>query len=178
VPASAVSAGEEVVGYGSIATDKTELDATTVAVVGPIAGGKVTSISGAVISVKSPQGTLKISTDGSTVFVTSSGTSSIKAVKTGDLVLAIGLRTSTTGVTASAVWFGTSGATGVSPGGFGLGGALGDLSLGGLGGHSFGGFGGSAGFGGGRGGFGHWGGAGRPGSSPSTPAAGSSATTT
>jgi hypothetical protein len=108
VSASAVTAGEVVVGFGSVASDQTELDATTVAVVGPLAGGKVTGVSGSTITVQSPRGTVGISTSSSTIFRTDAGSSSLASVKSGDLVLAVGLQAGTSGFTASGLWFGTT----------------------------------------------------------------------
>jgi len=120
VSALAVRAGESVVGFGAVAANHKDLDASTVAVVGPLSGGKVTGVSGSTITVQSPRGTVKISTNSSTIFTTSAGTSSLAGVKTGDFVLAVGLQSGTTGFTASGIWFGmTAGAAGAP--GIGLG---------------------------------------------------------
>lgn len=104
VALSTVVAGEDVVGFGSVAADHSELNATTVAIVGPVAGGKVTAVAGSTITVESPRGTIKISTTSSTIFRASSGSSSLASVKTGDLVLAVGLQAGKGGFTASGVW--------------------------------------------------------------------------
>jgi hypothetical protein len=170
VSASAVTAGEQVEAFGTVAADRTELDAGTVAVVGPLAGGKVTGISGATITAQSPRGTIRISTSSSTIFASNGRASSLAAVKKGDFVLALGLQTSTT-VTASGVWFGTTAGGAGSPGiGLGLGAPAFGAFPGGIGGQPFG----AGGFD--RhgswpaGGFGHpaGSGGGRPASSPTT----------
>jgi hypothetical protein len=163
--ASAVTAGESVVGFGAVAANHKDLDASTVAVVGPLSGGKVTGVSGSTITVESPRGTVKISTNSSTIFKTSAGTSSLAVVKTGDFVLAVGLQSGTTGFTASGIWFGTTAGTAGAPG-IGLGfpglGAIGAIGVSG----SFG-AGGFAGASGRPGAFGHFGHFGqRPGTTP------------
>jgi hypothetical protein len=172
VSVSAVTTGGVVVGFGSVAGDHTELDATTVAVVGPLAGGKVTGVSGSTITVQSPRGTVRISTSSSTIFRTNAGSSSLASVKSGDLVLAVGEQAGTSGFTASGLWFGTtsgpSDALRIASG-------LGQAALGGPGGfaaplfgHGFGGDGfGGHGFGGFRGPS-----SGHSGSSPGSPPSG------
>jgi hypothetical protein len=174
VSRAAVGTGEVAVGFGSVAADHTDLDATTVAVVGPLAGGKVTGVSGSTITVQSPRGAVRISTSSSTIFRTNAGSSSLASVKSGDLVLAVGLQAGTSGLSASGLWFGTTSgpsdalriASGLGqpalggPGGFG----------GSLFGHGFGGH-GSGGFRGPSSGFG-------PGSRPSGATTGSGSLTT
>jgi len=171
VPVSAVTAGETVAGFGSVAADHSKLDASTVVVVGPDAGGRVTGVSGSTITVKSPRATLRISTGSATIFRTNAGSSSLAAVKSGDFVLAIGLQTGTSGFTASGIWFGTtSGPSSALRIAFGPGPAFGAFAgLGGAfgaGGRPIGAGGRPGGFGGRPGGFGGFG--------RSTPASGSS----
>ncbi|MGD0083946.1 MAG: Gfo/Idh/MocA family oxidoreductase [Acidimicrobiales bacterium] len=105
---SAVAPGEYAVGFGTVATNRKDLDASTVAVVGPLAGGKVTGISGGTISVQSRQGTLKITTSSSTILRSTTGTASLSEVKVGDYVLAVGLPAGSTGFGATGLWFGTT----------------------------------------------------------------------
>jgi hypothetical protein len=201
VPASAVTAGENVVGFGTVATDHTQLDASTVAIVGPLVGGRVTGVSGSTITVRAPRGTVRISTSGSTIFRSNGGASSLAKIKTGDLVIAVGMPSGTSGFAASGIWFGTlSAAGGTGIGGIGgIGGVSGLGVLGGIGGlggvsglgAAAGGplgiasFAGGGGFGGaGTGGFGRFGHGlggltrGKPASSAGSSGSGSGTTTT
>ncbi|HXY44929.1 MAG TPA: DUF5666 domain-containing protein [Acidimicrobiales bacterium] len=109
VSATAVTDGLDIVAFGSIAADHTDLDATTVEVTGPVAGGKVTNVSGTTITVSAPWGTgsTKITTTSSTIFRNGDKSSSIVAVKLGDLLTAIGTRASDGTFAATAVRFGS-----------------------------------------------------------------------
>jgi hypothetical protein len=198
VPASTVTAGENVVGFGTVATDHTQLDASTVAIVGPLVGGRVTGVSGSTITVRAPRGTVRISTSGSTIFRSNGGASSLAKIKTGDLVIAVGMPSGTSGFAASGIWFGTlSAAGGTGIGGIGGVSGLGVLGgIGGLGGVSglgaaaggplgIASFAGGGGFGGaGTGGFGRFGHGlggltrGKPASSAGSSGSGSGTTTT
>ena len=118
VPASAVRIGAEIVGTGAVAADHTDLDATTVQVVGPAVVGKVIGVSGRTIMVStysSPAGSssapkatkMSISTSSSTHFRRGGTSSSLRAVKAGDLLLAIGTKESGVTFAAAAVIFGS-----------------------------------------------------------------------
>jgi hypothetical protein len=111
VSSSTVSLGVDVVAYGSIAANHTDLDAATVEVVGPVTAGKVTKVSGTNITVSALQGggSVTISTTHVTVFRTDGKVSSISSVKVGDLLVAIGTRESAHAFAASSVRFGTLG---------------------------------------------------------------------
>lgn len=157
VPASAVTNGVDVVAYGSIAANKTDLNAMSVEVVGPVASGKVTKLSGTTITVSLPQGTsMTITTTSSTIFESSGKASSLSSVKVGDMLVVIGTRESNGTFAATAVRFGAvseaPGAGGwvgfAGPGRSGFGGfpGVGLAGPGGAGAHSFGGFGGFSGF--------------------------------
>ncbi len=109
VAASAVHTGTDVVAVGTIAADHTDLDATVVEVVGPSVTGKVTKISGSTITIAplGGGGAVTVTTGSSTIFRSKGAASAFKALKRGDLLLAIGTPTGSTGFAASAVQFGS-----------------------------------------------------------------------
>lgn len=159
VSASALTTGADLVAFGAIASNHTDLDATTVEIVGPVAGGKVTKVSGTTITVSALAGgrTLEITTTPTTIFRNNGKTSSLSAIKVGDVVLAIGSRQSTTTFAATAVRFGSLSSIGAGGAPSGPGGWAG---YGGPAARGFGGavLPGSARAGGGRFGFGGFGG--------------------
>jgi hypothetical protein len=110
VAAGRVSVGTRVVGFGTPITSTT-LAARTVAVVGPLGAGRVTAVHGSIVTVKGPlRGTYELSVDPSAVLRSNNGPATLKSIKVGDLVLAIGKPgASASGKTfdASAVAFGT-----------------------------------------------------------------------
>jgi hypothetical protein len=128
VSPSAVTENADVVAFGSVASDNTDLEATSVDIVGPAAGGKVTKVSGTTITVSPPQGgsALTITTTSSTLFRNDAAASSLSAIKVGDVLMAIGARASNGTLAATAIRFGSfsiGGARGTGP--FGRGGWLG-----------------------------------------------------
>jgi hypothetical protein len=100
--ASSVTAGLQIVAVGTLDTDQTDLDASSVQIVLPEAEGAVTAVSGTTITIteRSPgssSGTsVQLSTDSSTTFTvqgTTPGAStagSLSSVKVGDQILAQG----------------------------------------------------------------------------------------
>jgi len=91
VPASAVKPGTEIVAFGLVDSDHTSLDASSVRIVGPETGGRVTAVSGGTITVSSAVGTTKITTTPATIFEAGGKSSSLAGVKTGDFLEAIGV---------------------------------------------------------------------------------------
>ncbi len=127
VPTSAVTNGLDIIAFGTIASDHTDLDATTVEVIGPVAAGKVTKISGTTITVSSPWGgggSTTIATTPSTIFRKGGKASSLARLKVGDIVTAIGTRESGGTFAATAVSFGSLASTPRNAGGLGLGGGF------------------------------------------------------
>lgn len=118
VSAGSVADGTDIVAYGAIASDRTDLDATVVEIVGPNVAGTVTKISGSTITLTPLRGGAAetVTTSSTTVFRTKGATSSLKALKRGDVLVAIGVRTSSTSFAASVVQFGAAG-SGLARGG-------------------------------------------------------------
>ncbi len=129
---SAVSSGVEIVATGTLDSNQTDLDATSVAVELPRVAGTVTGVSGSTITITERAGasgaatTVTVTTDGSTAF-TSPGTASasLASVKAGDTIVATGSPTSPTSLAAKSVAvLGAGSAGGFGPGygrGFGHG---------------------------------------------------------
>jgi hypothetical protein len=137
-PASAsdVQVGTVISVTGTLSSDHDQIDATTIQVVLPSVAGRVTGVSGTTITIKSFDGTAEtLTTDSSTVFRKSSGTTTIAAVAKGDFVEAFGTPGTGSSFAALTVYIGSDASFG--PGGSG--------APGGFGGH--GGFGGLGGFG-------------------------------
>ncbi len=170
VSASALTKGADIVAFGAIAANHTDLDATTVEIVGPVAGGTVTKVSGTTITLAALAGghTLTIVTTPTTIFRSNGKASSLSAIKVGDVLAAIGTPESTTRFAATAVRFGSRSSMGAGgapsgPGGWARYGGPGASGFG------SGAFPGTAGAGGGRFGFGGFGGARRIGSTAPSP---------
>ncbi len=129
---SAVKVGDHVRAAGTIASDNTTLDATSVQIQLPHVGGQVTSVTGTTITVTGPGGTTwTIDTTAPTTFTTASGpgsttASSLSAVTSGSFVDAAGtLQGTTLTATSVTVRTGTAGFAGPrgrgGPSGFGPG---------------------------------------------------------
>jgi hypothetical protein len=88
--ASDVKKTAEVVALGSIASNHTDLDASSVAIVLPQVGGDVTGVSGGTITLDTRGGTVTVHTTSSTVYRTASGTGSASAVVAGGHVMVEG----------------------------------------------------------------------------------------
>ncbi|MGO9333869.1 MAG: DUF5666 domain-containing protein [Acidimicrobiales bacterium] len=125
-PASAsdLQVGTVVSVTGTLSSDHDQIDATTVQVVLPSVAGRVTGVSGTTITITSFDGTAEtLTTDSSTVFRNSSGTTTIASVAKGDLVEAFGTPGTDSSFAALTVYVGSDvsfGPDGPSaPGGFG-----------------------------------------------------------
>jgi hypothetical protein len=130
--ASDVTKGAHVVALGSIASNHTDLDASSVQVVLPHVGGDVTGVSGGTITLDTRAGTVTVHTTSSTVYRTSSGTGSASDVVTGGHVVVEGDKAPDGSYTATTVTVLPAGPDG--PGGSGhwgpgpMGGAMGGPS--------------------------------------------------
>ncbi|MGD0944171.1 MAG: DUF5666 domain-containing protein [Acidimicrobiales bacterium] len=153
VPSSDLQAGAVVSVTGTLSSDHTEIDATTIQIVLPSVSGRVTDVSGTTITITGFNGTSEsVTTDSSTVFRDQSGTTTIASVAKGDFVQAFGTPGSDNSFAAVTVYVGPStsaapalpgGGGGPGPFGFGRPGMPGGSAAPG----SFRGFGGAAGWG-------------------------------
>lgn len=105
IGAGTITKGEELFAYGAAASDPTELAATHVAVFGPSITGSVKSVSGSTITVETGRSSVAVETDSSTIFKSGTSASSLKDVKSGDFLSAIGLPDGTGKFAASAIQF-------------------------------------------------------------------------
>lgn len=99
---TSVLQGERVFAWGSVAADPTELQATTVVVIGPRIRGIVQSASGNTIVVSTRLGTETLETSPSTIFRNWRG---MGKVRPGDSLVAIGAPVNSTTLDATAVNF-------------------------------------------------------------------------
>ena len=88
--ASDVTRGVQIVARGTIASNHTDLDATTVSIVLPQVGGQVTSVAAGTIVLSTPGGSVTVHTTPSTAYRTRSGSGSASDVAQGDHVLVEG----------------------------------------------------------------------------------------
>jgi hypothetical protein len=103
VSRSALAPGEEILAYGEVAGDPTELSASHVVVVGPRLAGIVTSVSGRDLDLRTFAGTATVTTSASTLVRRLRAASSLSSVAAGDLVVAIGRPVGSHRFAASAV---------------------------------------------------------------------------
>jgi hypothetical protein len=121
VPASEVQAGRVVSVSGTVSSDHTQIDATTIEIVLPSVAGRVTAVSGTTITITGLSGTAEtVTTVSSTVFRNQSRTTTIASVTKGDFVQAFGAPSSDDSFAAVSVYIGASTSVGpFLPGGTG-----------------------------------------------------------
>jgi hypothetical protein len=133
---SAVVAGAEVSVAGTLTSDHTQIDATTVEIILPSVAGSVTAVSGRTISITSFGGkAVTVTTDSSTLFRDRTGKTTIASVTKGDFVEAFGTVGAGNSFAAATVDVGPAASAGPNlPGGFGAAGSFGPGGFGGPGG--------------------------------------------
>ena len=90
-PSSDLQAGDVVSVTGTLSSDHTQIDATTVQIILPSVSGRVTDVSGTTITITVFNGTSEtVTTDSGTVFRDKTGTTTIASVAKGDFVQAFG----------------------------------------------------------------------------------------
>lgn len=114
---TAVAAGESVVASGTVASDRTTLDASTLAIELPRTTGRVTAVSGSTLTLLTFAGSsVTVDTTAATVYASPSGSTSPSAVAVGDVVTAEGHAASDGTVTATELFVGNPPAGGPAGG--------------------------------------------------------------
>ncbi len=105
---SSLKVGDAIAVSGTIASNHTTLDASTVELVLPSFVGQVSSISGNVISLTTPNGTTEtVNVSSSTTYSNNGASSSLSAITKGSTIRVVGIITGTNTVSASSIELGT-----------------------------------------------------------------------